>query len=371
MTFDYLGDNCGLDVEYEILEANDEDRLGGRLYTYYFEDKTEKEGKEMPKVRPHDYDDVGAMRYPEVGAMNRTFALFEELDMEFNGQDSKKHREKNLPISGQLVLTISCRLHRVVPQEWTEGVLGRIGNGGLSKTDLPMRCCVDSSYNTHDDPYKSGVLLVSSTRSLEVERIGALISRESPNQEDELKLVVLHNLARLHTSIVAEYEEPFQLFADEYLDHCAYNWYADPSSTGPFAFYGPGQFRKMHPSIVQSSGKHIIIGEAALSHHAWVLGSLESAVRGVYQFLYQHSDVSEAAHNAAQAYNNSKIGLPFGPLPAKLDRPQDPGTPGGGGGGSDDTTVPSTPSPRGELTRHQVLIEEIRPKQGGDVVDPS
>ncbi|KAK8082795.1 hypothetical protein PG996_001576 [Apiospora saccharicola] len=103
MRFGCLGEDHGLGVEYEILEANDEDRLGGRLYTYYFEDKTDKEGKEMPEGGPHDYYDVGAMRYPEAGVMNGTFALFEELDMEFNDQDSKEQREKNPPVPGSLV----------------------------------------------------------------------------------------------------------------------------------------------------------------------------------------------------------------------------------------------------------------------------
>lgn len=74
MTFDYLKENYDLDVEYEILETNDEARLGGRFYTYYLANKTDKDGNEMPKAGPHDYYDVGAMRFPNIGLMNKSVA---------------------------------------------------------------------------------------------------------------------------------------------------------------------------------------------------------------------------------------------------------------------------------------------------------
>lgn len=257
----------------------------------------------------------------------------------------------------------SCKIGVRFKSLWWIHKLG-IDDGGQGKTDLPIRCCVYPSYNMHDPADKPGVLLVSYTWSQEAERIGALISRESPDKEDELKLVVLHDLARLHSPTEEQYEELKQTIMDEYLDHYAYNWYADPTSVGAFAFFGPGQFQKMYPDIVQSHGKHIIIGEAASSHHAWVVGALESAARGVYQFLWQHSSVSKAAHRAAEAYVADEIPKPFGPVPAEYDRTQD-------------IRVPSTvneaavPSPRGELVRQQAIIEEIRLKQGGDIVDPS
>ena len=56
------GENQYLDIDYEILEAADEDRLGGRLYTYRFSDL---------QGGVHDYYDVGAMRFPENDVMNR------------------------------------------------------------------------------------------------------------------------------------------------------------------------------------------------------------------------------------------------------------------------------------------------------------
>lgn len=47
-----------LEIPYEILEANPK-RVGGRLYTHRFSDK------------PHDYYDIGAMRYPDSPVMFR------------------------------------------------------------------------------------------------------------------------------------------------------------------------------------------------------------------------------------------------------------------------------------------------------------
>ncbi|KAK8050285.1 hypothetical protein PG994_012015 [Apiospora phragmitis] len=466
LTFDYLKQKYGLDVEYEILEANGEERLGGRLYTHYFKDKTDTEGKQMPK----------------------TFALFNELGMDFNDQDIEENREKNPPKPGQLVpyhlggknqpmlynsvqvvrdgvreptaedfnitglpieiiksnpakllgtqmeyyanvykyagplsfwktlmrtvdhysvrqylnqvasydyntiefletmdsgnrwydqafsetvlealefnatakwwcveeqkqaigynkrvivmsyvdegyeqidVTVmgevkprrfdavfnsatlgamqkmgleglklswgtkqairslgygaSCKIGVRFKSLWWIHKLG-ISDGGQARTDLPIRCCVYPSYNMHDPPDKPGVLLVSYTWSQEAERIGAMISRESPDNEIELIMVVLHDLARLHSSTEEEHEELKRIITEEYLDHYAYN--------------------------------------------------------------------CEAAHRAAQDYAAGKVPGPFGPVPP----------------GVDDAAVPS---PKGELARHLAMMEEIRLKQGGDLVDPS
>jgi hypothetical protein len=60
LIFDYLNENYGLEVTYDIIEAVDEDNVGGRLYKYKFPNKVGQ-----PPVRPHDYYDVGAMRFPD------------------------------------------------------------------------------------------------------------------------------------------------------------------------------------------------------------------------------------------------------------------------------------------------------------------
>ena len=47
-------------LSYDILEGSK--RIGGRVYTHYFSPLTE---------RPHDYYDVGAMRFPNVKIMEK------------------------------------------------------------------------------------------------------------------------------------------------------------------------------------------------------------------------------------------------------------------------------------------------------------
>ncbi|KAK6333011.1 hypothetical protein TWF718_010835 [Orbilia javanica] len=81
MILDYLNNNetlkkAGFNVAYEIFEAADEDRKGGRLFTYNFKPK----GAINPQG-PHDYYDVGAMRFPENKVMRRLFDLFQHLHM--------------------------------------------------------------------------------------------------------------------------------------------------------------------------------------------------------------------------------------------------------------------------------------------------
>lgn len=114
--------------------------------------------------------------------------------------------------------------------------------------------------------------------------------------------------------------------------------------------------------ITRTDGRYVIIGEAASAHHAWVVGSLESVVRGVYQFLYRHSKNSKGAHDALQAFNNGKIEGPYGPLPHEYDRTEDI---------QYMNSQKDPQSPVGEMARHQVMTEAIRQKQGQDQLDPS
>lgn len=60
MIFDYLKKQYGIKVNFEIVEANGEDRVGGRLFTYKFPGTGDNE---------HQYYDVGAMRFPEIDIM--------------------------------------------------------------------------------------------------------------------------------------------------------------------------------------------------------------------------------------------------------------------------------------------------------------
>lgn len=92
------------------------------------------------------------------------------------------------------------------------------------------------------------------------------------------------------------------------------------------------------------------------------MGSLESAVRGVYQFLYKHSQKSAAIDRAIKAYNNNEVPGPYGPLPHEYDRTADIKYMK-----EDDVDVQS--SPIGELLRQQVMVESIRQQQEQDQLE--
>ncbi len=134
---------------------------------------------------------------------------------------------------------------------------------------------------------------------------------------------MLDNLTRLHAKDRGDYQRVYNIISSAYVTHHAYDWYADPGVTGAFAYFGPQQFRELYPWIIESDGAHNIIGEVGSAHHAWVVGSLESAVRGVYNFLCKFGYVSAAAREAMTMYNHDEIPSPFGPLPYEFNRKED------------------------------------------------
>ncbi|KAK4066244.1 uncharacterized protein Triagg1_8076 [Trichoderma aggressivum f. europaeum] len=160
--------------------------------------------------------------------------------------------------------------------------------GGAASTDLPLRTCVYPSYNLHDGEGNPAVLLASYTWSQDATRIGSLV-KESPPQppkEDELVELILQNLARLHSEHMT-YEKIKEAYTGVYHAYC---WSHDPNVGGAFALFGPGQFSNLYPYLMRpaANGKFHIVGEASSVHHAWIIGSLESAYTAVYQFLYKY-----------------------------------------------------------------------------------
>ena len=260
----------------------------------------------------------------------------------------------------------SCKIGIRFKELWWKQMKLPINQGGVSKTDQPIRNCVYPSYNKDDPDDQPGVLLASYTWSQEAQRIGTLIADKSPEGEAELKALLIDNLARLHSETHDEFESIKKTIEATYDTHFAYDWYTDKGTTGAFAYFGPGQFRNMYPYIIRNDGTHIIIGEAASAHHAWVVGALESAVRGVYQFLCQHSKHDAKVNEVFQAYNGDKVRSPYGPVPAEFDR-----TTGVLPLGVDNKEQPKGASPIGEWLRQGVLAEEIRLEQGGDRLDPA
>jgi monoamine oxidase len=179
---------------------------------------------------------------------------------------------------------------------WRQTMPGgqRIEKGGLGHSDLHIRTLVYPSYNVVDDPSKPSVLLVSYTWQQDAERIGALISRASPAGEDELKGLLLRELARLHTTTRDDEEKLFATISASYLDHYAHNWSDDATTAGAFAFFRAQQFSTVWPKVVQPAGNLVLIGEASSPHHAWVVGAIESAVAGLYSWLYSRMDIPGA-----------------------------------------------------------------------------
>lgn len=163
-----------------------------------------------------------------------------------------------------------------------------ITEAGVASTDLPLRTCVYPSYNLHDGDDKPAVLLASYTWAQDATRIGSLVGNKE--KEKELVDVVLRDLARLHEKPEGSklkgitYEEIKKSFTGEYN---VFSWSQDPFTSGAFALFGPSQFSKLYPlfSIPAARGKFHIVGEAASVHHAWVVGSLDSAVAAVHRFL--------------------------------------------------------------------------------------
>ncbi|OAL30364.1 hypothetical protein AYO22_01562 [Fonsecaea multimorphosa] len=282
----------------------------------------------------------------------------------------------------------SCKVGVLFETQWwrdVEHTKLNICEGGVSKTDRPIRCCVYPSYNIDDPVDKPGVLLVSYTWSQEAIRMGSLIKNDDPKAGEELKQTIIHDLARLHAIKLngqdpdADFKELKERISRDYKEHFAYDWSQDPHAAGAFAYFGPSQFQQLYPWITRSGGSnHIIIGEAASAHHAWVVGSLESAVRGVYQFLASHGQYNKNAAAAAQAYERTPqheekqtkdgptIPWPFGPLPGEYEFTEDIHTPAPSKLKDEDV-----PAPIGQLARLQILMEQIRLRMGEDKIDPS
>ena len=157
-----------------------------------------------------------------------------------------------------------------------------ITKAGCASTDLPLRVCVYPSYSISDEHDRSSVLLVSYTWAQDALRIGALVTDASPKGEGELCELIFRDLARLHAPKIS-YEE----IAEAYVTHYGFDWSKDKYASGAFALFGPGQFSNLYPYLSRptADAKLHMVGEATSAHHAWLVGSLDSAYRAVHHFL--------------------------------------------------------------------------------------
>lgn len=249
----------------------------------------------------------------------------------------------------------SCKVGIQFSKPWWILAPHDISEGGQAKSDLPLRVCVYPSYNIHDDDTKPSVLLCSYTWEQDASRIGALISKDSPKGEKTLKKLLFHNLALLH-STSATYAEVYKTIEDSYITHHAYDWYKDPNSVGAFAFFGPSQFKEVWPDITcpSADGKLIIIGEAASTHHAWVVGALESAMRGVYQFIGRYALIYPQYKKALEYLESLQLKPEDTPHDPKYKRTPDP---------DNRYQRPFGPLPysfQPKIAQHQVVVSMLR-----------
>ncbi|KAB8253768.1 hypothetical protein BDV32DRAFT_143456 [Aspergillus pseudonomiae] len=161
-----------------------------------------------------------------------------------------------------------------------------IVQGGVASTDLPLRTCVYPSYNINDPEDEPAILLVSYTWAQDAIRMASIVKNEAnpqPDPDSELIQVILYNLWLLHCDSIGSVDEIKQ----EYMEHHAYSWSDDPHMAGAFALYGPGQFSKFYTYLTRpaADSKFHIVGEASSTHHAWIVGALDSAYTAVHRFL--------------------------------------------------------------------------------------
>ncbi|KAG2039459.1 hypothetical protein BDR03DRAFT_860009 [Suillus americanus] len=151
--------------------------------------------------------------------------------------------------------------------------------GGQSSTDLPIRTIIYPSHGA-ESRTPSTVLIASYCLIDDAERLGALINTGKIEYEEQLKELVLRNLAEVHNV-------DYGFLLDQYVDMHAWDWSDDPLAMGAFAFFGPGDFQDLYTSLtVPNANKRLhFAGEAISVRHSWVVGALDSAWRAVYEYL--------------------------------------------------------------------------------------
>jgi len=198
-------------------------------------------------------------------------------------------------------------------------------SGGQGHSDLIIRTCVYPSYSLNTQSRKH-VLLCSYTWQQDATRISSMMCGTNNNNLDHATVVaneanlkerILRDLAHLHTTTPAAADALYEVINGLYLDHYSHDWTNDPNSAGAFAFFGPDQFSRLWPKIIAPTNDIIIIGEHASPHHAWVVGALESALVGVYQWLnqYARSGLITGVEDALKLLAGTEEGNPFVGLP--------------------------------------------------------
>jgi monoamine oxidase len=130
--------------------------------------------------------------------------------------------------------------------------------GGGTVTDLAIR---NLYYPEQGRETGRGVLLASYTWADDAERWASLPRRERLEQ-------AIENIAHIHPQILKEFE-----------GGASWSWHDDPHAGGAFAMFEPGQQSRLYADIIRPEGRIHFAGEHASLAHAWIQGSIESALR--------------------------------------------------------------------------------------------
>ncbi|RPA94806.1 hypothetical protein L873DRAFT_1792715 [Choiromyces venosus 120613-1] len=156
---------------------------------------------------------------------------------------------------------------------WWQQIPGFGMRGGVSSTDRPTRIVVYPSYGLDDPENANGVLIASYCWTQDASRLGALIKGKGTEEEKVLLDIIYKDLSEMHGN------DP-QWYKDQTVDYYAHDWYHDQYSIG-------GQFKNLYPELTKPAAKGNLhfVGEATSAHHAWIVGALESAFRGINEVL--------------------------------------------------------------------------------------
>ena len=169
--------------------------------------------------------------------------------------------------------------------------------GGLGKSDMPLRTCVYPSYNLDDSKDvdskdESAVLLCSYSWSQDAARIGSLMKGDW-EKETELKEMLLNNLTWLHLEHAkkedpnVKFDDLYKKLSESYIKHHAFDWHNHEFSSGAYGKFGPGQFSNLYCALScpTADSRFHFVGEAVSAHHGWIVGALDSAHQAVINFL--------------------------------------------------------------------------------------
>ena len=146
--------------------------------------------------------------------------------------------------------------------------------GGQAASDLPVRTVVYPSLPNDPTSHikEPGILMASYCWAQDAARLASMPHREVVD-------VCLNSLQQLHPTVSIA-----GLYDNQYFVH---SWYHDNRTRGAYAYFQPGQFAALYPSIIAPEcNDHLYFaGEICSINHAWIMGAVNSAQRAVAHML--------------------------------------------------------------------------------------